>query len=252
MSAPGPTGSCVPGLYFHHVTTGMDHYTNCPPAAFRRYVAYIAAHYDPVTPSAVYDALFCGGPPLPPRPVTISLDDAYADNLDAAIPILLELRVRAAIFVITDYIGRPNDWNKTRSRSAMHMSAHDLRELHALGFEIGAHSRTHPPLTKIPARDMVDEVAGAGPRLSDALGAPVRSFAYPYGFCDASVVGVAAQHYDYALSTVKSDFTDWRTHRHELRRGFVESAGPAQSVDSALRFSPPNARHRDDLQESTQ
>jgi peptidoglycan/xylan/chitin deacetylase (PgdA/CDA1 family) len=61
------------------------------------------------------------------------------------------------------------------------MSWDDVRDLHARGFEIGAHTLTHPDLGKMDGADADREITGGKAAVEAALGAPVIHFAYPYG-----------------------------------------------------------------------
>jgi peptidoglycan/xylan/chitin deacetylase (PgdA/CDA1 family) len=56
-----------------------------------------------------------------------------------------------------------------------------VRALRAAGMEIGAHTVTHPMLTRIDAAEARREIMESGQRLSDLLREPVRLFAYPNG-----------------------------------------------------------------------
>jgi peptidoglycan/xylan/chitin deacetylase (PgdA/CDA1 family) len=61
----------------------------------------------------------------------------------------------------------------------------DLRALHAAGFEIGAHSHTHRRVAQLPTDEALHEIAEPKRLLERALGAAVRSYAYPKGHADA-------------------------------------------------------------------
>jgi peptidoglycan/xylan/chitin deacetylase (PgdA/CDA1 family) len=58
----------------------------------------------------------------------------------------------------------------------------ELRALAGIdGVEVGAHTCTHPVLATLAPAAREAEVAGSKRRLEQLLGAPVTSFAYPYG-----------------------------------------------------------------------
>jgi peptidoglycan/xylan/chitin deacetylase (PgdA/CDA1 family) len=60
----------------------------------------------------------------------------------------------------------------------------ELRALAAEGFEVGAHTRTHPILSRLPAGALRAEIHACRERMEEALGRPVRFFAYPNGTGD--------------------------------------------------------------------
>jgi peptidoglycan/xylan/chitin deacetylase (PgdA/CDA1 family) len=62
------------------------------------------------------------------------------------------------------------------------MTASELRQLAADGLvEIGAHSRSHPPLTRLPPQDRAQEIEGSKRALEDVLKREVASWSYPHG-----------------------------------------------------------------------
>lgn len=62
------------------------------------------------------------------------------------------------------------------------LSARDLTLLanHPL-ITIGAHTRSHPALSRLKREDQIAEIAAAKPELEDLAGRAVRHFSYPYG-----------------------------------------------------------------------
>jgi peptidoglycan/xylan/chitin deacetylase (PgdA/CDA1 family) len=61
------------------------------------------------------------------------------------------------------------------------LSWDQLRSMARDGVEIGAHTMTHPILTRIPEQEAKDEITTSRRKLEQALGVPVRHFAYPNG-----------------------------------------------------------------------
>ncbi|MBP7148539.1 MAG: polysaccharide deacetylase family protein [Acidobacteria bacterium] len=59
------------------------------------------------------------------------------------------------------------------------MDSDHLRALHRAGMTVGAHTRSHPHLDRLPGEHAAAEVAGSRADLEAVLGAPVRHFAYP-------------------------------------------------------------------------
>lgn len=65
------------------------------------------------------------------------------------------------------------------------LSADEVREfVEPEQFDVGAHSKTHPVLSKLSVGDQRLEVRGSRKRLEDIIGGPVTTFAYPYGATD--------------------------------------------------------------------
>ncbi len=65
--------------------------------------------------------------------------------------------------------------------SDLMMTAEQVRQLHASGMEIGAHTVTHPILARLDPEHAGNEIRDSKNRLEAITGAPVTSFAYPNG-----------------------------------------------------------------------
>ncbi|MBU6490848.1 polysaccharide deacetylase family protein [Patescibacteria group bacterium] len=126
------------------------------------------------------EAYFGSGTPLPPKPVILSFDDGWSDQFTYALPILEKYRYTATFFVFTNPIG-------TRG----FLSWDNLRALLDAGMTIGAHTRSHPYLTKITDPGMLwKEIDGSKQKLEKKLNVPVSEFAYPFGQYNATVVAM--------------------------------------------------------------
>jgi len=135
--------------------------------------------------------------------VVLTFDDGFASVREVAAPLLLAAGFRATVFVVAGRLGLRNDW-PTQGRGIPIrplLSAPEVREMAAAGFEIGAHGLTHRPLDTLDARALEEETAGARRRLEDVVGRAVRVFAYPEGRADAAARAQAALHYRAACST---------------------------------------------------
>ncbi len=116
------------------------------------------------------DAQRHGSGPL--RIVTTSWDDGHP--LDARVAELLTKHGVAGTF----YVPRSNPEHPV-------MDAAALIDLVSGGFEPGAHTLGHLPVTGMPPDRLRDEVAGSKAWLQDATGRAVTSFCYPRGEHDS-------------------------------------------------------------------
>ena len=123
--------------------------------------------------------------------VAITFDDGYRDQLQAAV-VLQEFGYPATFFVIVHSLDGTRHgshyWEHWK-----HMDWADLGTLVDRGFEVGAHSMSHAPLTRCSAAQLLEQVAGAKQQLEARLGRPVLSFSYPHGAYDERVQDVVAR-----------------------------------------------------------
>jgi peptidoglycan/xylan/chitin deacetylase (PgdA/CDA1 family) len=133
----------------------------------------------------------------------ITFDDAYADLCEFAFPTLKKYGFRATVFVVTELIGRTNQWDENRYTQFPLMSEPQLREWVSEGvIELGAHSRTHPDLTSLDGDDeLIAETKGSREILETLVGKPVVSFAYPYGSYHERSRDAVSRAFDLAFTT---------------------------------------------------
>lgn len=126
----------------------------------------------------------------------LTFDDGYASVYEHAFEVLAAKHFTATIFLTLGEAGTLPDLYGRAT-----LSWNQIHELHAAGFEIGAHTLTHPDLTQCNATRLQREVVDAKHMLEDRLGSAVTTFAYPFGAYNAKVAALVAQHYDYAVTT---------------------------------------------------
>jgi peptidoglycan/xylan/chitin deacetylase (PgdA/CDA1 family) len=85
----------------------------------------------------------------------------------------------------------PGPATELPGRSYMHIE--EIRAMAEDGVEFGAHTVSHPRLTRLGNDDAWAELAQGKRVLEERLGRAVMSLAYPYGDCDARVRDLAAK-----------------------------------------------------------
>ena len=111
------------------------------------------------------------------KTVCVTFDDGSETDLLAAAPILKEFGFGATFYITGGFLGKPG-----------YLSEAQVRNLSALGFEIGCHSLTHPYLPDIDDHRLHDETAGAKDRLEQITGGPIEHFSCPGGRWDRRVI----------------------------------------------------------------
>ena len=173
-------GNLPPLLYYHRVAPGADPDTGPVPEIFDRQMGLLKSlGFRGVT---LREALTVSGHESSGM-IGLTFDDGYEDNYEWAAPILEKYDFRATIFCVTGVLGQKTAWAED-PRWVGHplMTPDQARDLSRRGFEIAAHSRTHPDLTSLSGKALENEVSGSRCELEDLLGEPVVTFCYPYGF----------------------------------------------------------------------
>ncbi|MFL5844533.1 MAG: polysaccharide deacetylase family protein [Solirubrobacteraceae bacterium] len=116
--------------------------------------------------------------------VALTFDDGLLDNLDQLVPILRDEAIPATTFVTTGWMGQAHP----SVPYARNMTSDEVRELHRSGVEIGGHTVSHPDLTALSFEAARDEVRDGCAQLSEIVGSPVDTFAYPFGFANAEAI----------------------------------------------------------------
>jgi peptidoglycan/xylan/chitin deacetylase (PgdA/CDA1 family) len=189
-SAAKPPPAQLPGAHkapSEKVPILMYHVINTPPPGtpepelwvpketFAAQMSWLAGHgYHAVTLQQVWDAWHHGGL-LPSRPIVVSLDDGYTSHYTNAFPIL-----------------RSHGWRGTLNlqvnQTRLDLKPDMVRALIRAGWEIDAHTFTHPDLTTVDAAQLRHEVADSRTVLRRTYRVPVNFFCYPAGRVDDTVV----------------------------------------------------------------
>jgi len=193
----------VPVLMYHSFTEDPDEITDMTVSLddFEAQLAALTeAGYQPVLYADLIDYVY-RGVELPDKPLVISIDDGYRNNLDLAVPLLEKYGCRASIAVIGCSEGK-DTYKDTDTPITPHFRLSDAAKY--LGtLEIQSHSYDMHQVKALDGEDcrrgvlqMADEeeedyirtLTGdylkSKEQIEGALGVDCDIFTYPYGACD--------------------------------------------------------------------
>jgi peptidoglycan/xylan/chitin deacetylase (PgdA/CDA1 family) len=199
-----------------------------PPRRFAAHMAALAeAGYQAVPMARVAEAL--GSPTaarLPARAVAITFDDGYRSVLEEALPILRAHGFSATVYLIAG-TELPLSWRPEWPL----LTWAEAERLAAAGFELGAHTVSHPPLTRVPLGVAERELVESQATIQQRTGQPARSLAYPYGARSAAVEALARRHFDAACGTMLG-LAGSASNRYNLERVDAHYLNPARITAS--------------------
>jgi peptidoglycan/xylan/chitin deacetylase (PgdA/CDA1 family) len=205
----------------------MYHHIAAPPPATRLPALWVspeafaaqlralrAGGYEGVSLGRVWSA-WNGGAPLPRRPVVLSFDDGYADQVAKALPALRRAHWPGVLNLALDFLPAMG-------------GAPAVQALLAAGWELDSHSISHPDLTTVSNARLRHEVAGSRARIRDLFGVTPRFFCYPSGRLDARVVAAVRRAGYLAATTTRRGYASahdpLRLARVQVSRG-LSAAG---------------------------
>jgi peptidoglycan/xylan/chitin deacetylase (PgdA/CDA1 family) len=219
----------VPVLTYHRVAplsaVGLTDLKVDPANFAAELSALHSAGYHTIHQAQLFDALYRGAS-LPSKPIIISVDDGYVDDVRTILPDLQRWHMVATFFVITGRTTEPG-----------FVSAAQIRALDSAGMDVGDHTAHHLDLPMLTPAELQSEIAGSRAVLERVLGHPVYYFAYPFGaFNDAVVQEVRTAGFTMAYTTAggtrestTSPLTMPRIHvgRSETPSGLISVLGGA-------------------------
>ena len=140
---------------------------------------------------------------VPAGAVVLTFDDGFENFYQHAYPVLRRYGFMATSFLVTDYCGKDNSWPTQPAHVGRRplLRWAQVREMSEAGMAFGAHSRTHPDLTRVSSGEAEEEIVASKRAIEQFLDRPVESFAYPYGAYNEAVKRLTAAHFPLACST---------------------------------------------------
>ena len=191
----------------------------CLPKAFKKQMAYLKrAGYRVI---GLDDLTNCikNGTTLPQKSIAITFDDGFADNYDNAFSVLKEHGFTATMFVASQLVGRTNEWMQEEGFPARKLLGwKELKDMSKNGITIGSHTTTHASLIDIETESARQEIINSKSELEDALGKPVRFFAYPYGRFNQQIEELVAEAGYLGACSTRSGFNFEHVNPFAVRR----------------------------------
>lgn len=191
-AAPG----FIPVLMYHKIPDAplaTKHQIYVTKDNFEKHLAYFKKqNLTPIT-FADYLKYANGELPLaafPSRPIILTFDDGYTDNYTNLLPLMQQYGYRGVLYLLGDAEVRYNQWDLAVDPTEPRADIMDLaqkRAFVAAGWEIGAHTMSHPRLTALPLPEAAAEIQRSKAALEAALQTEIVTFAYPYGDLNEAV-----------------------------------------------------------------
>jgi peptidoglycan/xylan/chitin deacetylase (PgdA/CDA1 family) len=149
----------------------------------------------------------------------ITFDDGFRNVLDQGLEILSRHNASAVQFIVSDFIGKENNWDIAKGDSAEPlMDAAQIKDWLAAGHEIGSHSLTHRNLKGASAAEAREEIFSSKKMLEDKFGVAVRHFCYPFGGWTPSARDLVVEAGYQTACTIEFGVNDAKADPFTLRR----------------------------------
>ncbi|HEY4784802.1 MAG TPA: polysaccharide deacetylase family protein, partial [Bacteroidales bacterium] len=120
---------------------------------------------------------------FPRKPFILTFDDGYRDNFVNMLPLAQKYGLKGVLFLLGDFSVTANFWDAGEDKETNKlMTLEQKKAFVEAGWEIGAHTLSHPDLTKLSQEESNYEIATSKIRVEENLQSHVVSFAYPFGF----------------------------------------------------------------------
>lgn len=148
--------------------TAMQTHYRVTPLVFEKQMKYLSDNnYHPIAFNTYADSLK-NNIELPSKAIVLSFDDGWETQYKYAVPILEKYNFTATFFIVSSYVG-----------GKKYMNWNELEDLVVHNFEIGSHTKTHPMLTKVDSKKLINELTESKKILEKKLKIKITTLAYP-------------------------------------------------------------------------
>ena len=169
-------------LMYHSISNGSQnvhpyYLTLTSPAVFAEQMRFLHENGCHVIDlMTLVESLNTGEEP-PPRSVVLTFDDGLCDFYTHAFPVLQEYKFPATVFLTTGPIDQCACFMGCKC-----LTWEEARELRKYGVSFGSHTESHPVLSQIAEKELLQEISRSKERIECETGQSVCAFSYPYAF----------------------------------------------------------------------
>jgi peptidoglycan/xylan/chitin deacetylase (PgdA/CDA1 family) len=172
-----PAAPGIPVLLYHRVGGARPGEVNLSPPVFAAQLAHLVTGGGVLSLDEALERL--DGPPptgAGEPPVVLTFDDGTADFAEVAVPLLVEYRVPATLYLATRWVEEGRSfWD-----DGTVLSWAALRDAVSTGLvTVGSHTHSHALLDRLPPEEVATELERSAGLIEDRLGVACEHFAYP-------------------------------------------------------------------------
>lgn len=140
---------------------------------------------------------------FPRKPLILTFDDGYKDNLEYASPLLKKYDFKAQLFLLADSKIDSNQWDHSETESPHEIiSGADRLKWKDSAFEIGSHGFSHQKITSMTEAEARLELRKSKDDLEKEFQKNIPVYAFTYGdTSDKAAMWALEEGYDFAVNT---------------------------------------------------
>lgn len=140
---------------------------------------------------------------FPKKPLILTFDDGYRDNLENASPLLQKYGFTAQIFLLANPNIASNEWDASSTEPSHEIvSGSDRQRWILSAFEIGSHGFAHKKITEMSPEQAFAELKNSKLALEKEFQTSIPVYAFTYGDTNKDMAALAeSAGYSYAVNT---------------------------------------------------
>jgi peptidoglycan/xylan/chitin deacetylase (PgdA/CDA1 family) len=143
---------------------------------------------------------------FPSKPLILTFDDGYVNNLTTAVPLLEKYGFKAVIYLLANH-HKTNYWDENSGAPQLPLMTAEQRQQISQHMEIGSHGFDHKKLSEMNLDEARFEITESKKVLEKEFNQQIYSYAYTYGIRHefSSLLAYGAG-YKYAVNTTTGGF----------------------------------------------